>query len=360
MNVGDLLKRTGLVAGVAAGVVGAVYAGGRAVVARLRHGDDPDTDATLLPLIDATELIESHDGGLLYTISRGEGTPIVFAHGVTLSSRVWAKQFDSIPDAGFRAVAFDSRGHGESTIGESGHSVDNLADDVRSVLEALDLRDVILVGHSMGGMAVQAFVIRHPDIARERVRGLVLQSTAARNLVSDARRVRGLAERATSFAPDLGALMRQRNLGFLLARIGFGNDPHASHVEATRQMLGACSQETIRDAGKALLALDLTGGLPSIKLPTLVLVGTADALTPPRDSRQIAELIPGARLIEFKGAGHMLMYERTEEIDALIVEFARECLAARPAPTIEPPNGALPPVAEPTETPESSTAASAG
>jgi len=64
---------------------------------------------------------------------------------------VWAKQFASFPAAGFRAVAFDSRGHGESRAGSTGHSLDNLADDLRTVLEELDLRDVVLVGHSMGG-----------------------------------------------------------------------------------------------------------------------------------------------------------------------------------------------------------------
>jgi pimeloyl-ACP methyl ester carboxylesterase len=326
MNVGDLLKRTGVVAGITAGVVGAVYAGERAVVARIRHRDDPDTDSPLVPEFDACRVIDSHDGGVLYTISRGVGPPMVFAHGVTLSSRVWAKQFASIPAAGFRAVAFDARGHGESTIGDGGHSIENLADDLRTILEALDLRDAVLVGHSMGGMAVQAFAIRHPDVVRERVRGLVLQSTSARNVVSDARRLRAALERATVVAPNLGVLMRQRNVGFLLARIGFGNDPYASHVEATRQMLGACSRDTIRDAGRAVLRLDLTEGLGSITVPTLVLVGTADALTPPHDAHQIAELIPNARLVEFPGAGHMLMYERTEEVDALIVEFARECL----------------------------------
>ena len=62
-------------------------------------------------------------------------------------------------------------------------------------------------------------------------------------------------------------------------------------------------------------------------MPTLVIVGTADALTPPRDSRRIAELVPGARLVEFPGAGHMLMHERTDEVDALIMDFARECQA---------------------------------
>jgi pimeloyl-ACP methyl ester carboxylesterase len=179
----------------------------------------------------------------------------------------------------------------------------------------------------MGGMAVQAFAIRHVDVLHERVRGLVLQSTAAHNLVSDARFLRGTIERVTRLGPDVGTFMRPRNLGFLIARIGFGDDPNPSHVEATRQMLAACSRETTREAVAALLRLDLTDGLPAIDVPTLVVVGTADALTPPRDARRIAELVPGARLVEYPGAGHMLMYERADEVDALIMDFARECLA---------------------------------
>ena len=106
--------------------------------------------------------------------------------------------------------------------------------------------------------------------------------------------------------------------------MGFGDSPHPSHVEATRQMLAACSRETLRDASRAMLSLDLTPGLPSITLPTLVIVGTADVLTPPRDSRQIASLIPDANLVEFPGAGHMLMYERAAEVDQLILDFARD------------------------------------
>ena len=326
MNAGDVLKRAGVVTGVAAGVIGAAYGAERAVVARMRHGDDPDADSPLVPTFDTEIDIDTHDHGVLHVISRGEGPPILFAHGVTLSSRVWAKQFDSVPAAGFRAIAFDARGHGASNVGESGHSVDNLADDVRSVLEALDLHDAILVGHSMGGMAIQAFVIRHPHIAHERARGMVLMSTAPSMPMSDARRVRGALERMVGASPDVGMLLRQKNLGFLLARVGFGDDPHPSHVEATRQMLAVCSRATLRDSSRALLALDLTGGLPNVTMPTLVLGGTRDAITPLRQSREIAELIPNARLEEFEGAGHMLMYERTDEVDKLIIEFARECL----------------------------------
>lgn len=327
MGVGDVLKRTGVVAGIAAGVVGAVYAGERAAVARIRHRDDPDVDDPLVPQFDEAHVIASHDGGVLYTISRGDGPPVLFAHGVTLSSRVFAKQFDSFPAAGFRAVAFDARGHGESKPGESGHSIENLGEDIRSVIEFLDLRDVILVGHSMGGMGVQSFLVHHPDVAAARVRGIVLESTATRMPMSGARRTRQLVERLSGIAPDAGMFMRQKNLGLLLARIGFGGDPFASHVEATRQMLGACSKETIRDATKALLELDFTEQLPSFTVPTLIVVGTQDAITPPSDSHLMAELIPGAELVELEGAGHMLMYERTEEVDAVILDFARRCLA---------------------------------
>jgi non-heme chloroperoxidase len=330
MNVGDVVKRTGIAAGVTAGVGGVVYAGQRVLATRLRHRDDPDGAAPLVPAFDEAIRIDCYDAGSLYVITRGDGPPILFSHGVTLSSRVWAKQFDSMPAAGFRAIAFDGRGHGESTVGETGHSIDNLAEDVRSVLVGLDLRGAVLVGHSMGGMGMQAFAIRHPEIARERVSGIVLMSTAARAVTSDARRVRNGLERVTGAVPNVGAIMRQRNLGLLIARMGFGDSPHPSHVEATRQMLAACSRDTLREASRALLSLDLTPGLPSITLPTLVLVGTADVLTPPRDARQIATLIPDANLVEFAGAGHMLMYERADEVDQLIVDFARECTRDAP------------------------------
>src|SRR6478735_4411478 len=278
------LKRTGLIAGATAGALGLAYATERALVARLRHRDDPDAGVPLIPVFDDARILDSHDGGTIYTISRGDGPAVVFCHGVTLSSRVWAKQFETFPAAGFRAVAFDSRGHGESRAGDTGHSLDNLADDLRTVLEALDLRDVILVGHSMGGMAVQAFAIRHPDVLDERVSGLVLLSTSSHNLVSDAKRVRGAVERVVNIGPDVGTFMRQRNLGLLLALIGFGDDPRPSHVEATREMLAACDKATTREAMSALRPRGLTAGLPKEHVRTLVIVGTPGALTAPRDA----------------------------------------------------------------------------
>ena len=117
----------------------------------------------------------------------------------------------------------------------------------------------------------------------------------------------------------------------MLARIGFGEDPQASHVELTRDLLASCETDTSRLATMALLDCDLTDRLPGLDVPTLVIGGTRDVITPIRDSRRIAELVPGARLVELEHAGHMLMLERTEEVDRLILDFARE-VWARPEP----------------------------
>jgi pimeloyl-ACP methyl ester carboxylesterase len=318
-----VLKTAGVAAGIAAGAAGSAYIAQRAALAAIRRRPDPDAGTLGQLEFDDARRLPSHDGGTVYAAIRGNGAPILFSHGVTITSRVWVKQFRSLPREGLQVVAFDHRGHGESTIGDSGHSIDNLAADMRTVLEALDLRDVVLVGHSMGGVAVQAFALRHPDVLHERVRGLVLASTLAKTSVAASRPLRGLAERVTG-GFDLGKMMARPNLGTLFARIGFGREPLASHIELNREMLAACDSTTAREATTALLGLDLTGELPTLDIPTLVLGGTADVITPPAESRRLAELIPGARLHLFEGAGHMLMLERTDEFDGMLTDFARD------------------------------------
>jgi pimeloyl-ACP methyl ester carboxylesterase len=174
----------------------------------------------------------------------------------------------------------------------------------------------------MGGIAAQAFTLGHPDVARERVAGLVLVSTFARTPLS-ALSSRGPASRATGWL-DLAALMRRPQLGTMIARVGFGREPLASHVELTRRMLAECDPDTAREAIEPLLGVDLTNQLHRIDLPTLVVGGTSDLLTPPAEARRIAAAITGARLVLMPRAGHMLMLERADEFDALVLDFARE------------------------------------
>jgi pimeloyl-ACP methyl ester carboxylesterase len=314
----------GVAAGAVATVAGAAYTAQRLAAGRLRRREDPDHDVDLVPAFDEILSLRSHDGGSISVISRGTGPPILLSHGVTLSVRTWVKQMESLPETGFRTIAFDHRGHGESSVGDAGHTLDTLAADMRTVLEGLDLRDAVLVGHSMGGVAAMLFCLRHPEEAAARLAGLVLLSTLSRTAVSGNPRLLWLLEQVAGLTLDAGGAMRAKNLGLLVARIGFGKDPQPSHVELTRQMIVGCDPETRRIAPSALLGLDLSRELSSIRVPTLVIGGTNDVITPPAEARRIARRIPGARLELLPGAGHMAMLERSETVDELIVQFARD------------------------------------
>jgi pimeloyl-ACP methyl ester carboxylesterase len=316
-------KAAGVAGGLLGAAVGTAVAAERVAARRLRSAPDPDADRELLLEFDRFWRLPSHDGGETYVVERGDGPVILLSHGVTLSIRTWAKQFHTLVDAGYRVVAFDHRGHGESKVGGSGHAVENLAADVRTVLEGLDLHDVVIVGHSMGGIATQSFCIHHPDIARERVAGIVLLSSLARSPLAGRPGIAGASVWMADHLPDGAAALRARNLGLVLARLGFGRDPAPSHVEATRQMIVATSPETRRDAVAALAGLDLTDRLGEIDVPTLIVCGTSDLITPIAESRRMARRIPGAELLEVPGGGHMLMFERTAVVDAAIVEFAK-------------------------------------
>jgi pimeloyl-ACP methyl ester carboxylesterase len=275
-----------------------------------------------LPFDEARHL-PAADGGHLFTTAHGHGPTFLFVHGFATTSRVWTKQFRDLPRAGIRTVAFDHRGHGASTAPMGDVSIDNLADDIRVVVEGLDLRDAVVVGHSMGGMALLAFAVRYPEVAAARLRGLVLVSTAARL---------GLAQ-----IPLLGRALTPFTAGFVrsgawsrsdwsrwTARLLFGKDPYPSQVDLVRALLASAREETVVGCAAALTSFDLTGQLGRMALPTLVVNGTADLFTTPGDARRLARAIPDARLELLPGAGHMVMLEQAERFGALLCGFARE------------------------------------
>src|SRR5262249_57818125 len=129
-------------------------------------------------------------------------------------------ELETLPRAGFRVIAYDHRGHGQSVAGTAGHSVENLALDLRTVLEAYDVRGAVLVGHSMGGVAVEAFVTQFPEIAAERVAGIVLLSTLAHTAFgSRSTRTKARMEKVFNWTPDAQWVWDARNLGLLSARV---------------------------------------------------------------------------------------------------------------------------------------------
>lgn len=284
---------------------------------------DPDVGRLGALPFDEARHLPAPDGGHLFTTANGHGPTFLFVHGLSMTSRVWTKQFRDLPRAGIRTVAFDHRGHGASSASMNETSIDNLADDVRVVVEGLDLRDAMVVGHSMGGMALLAFAVRYPEVAAARLRGLVLVSTAARL--------------GPAHVPFLGRAVGPFTAGFVrsgawsgsdwsraAARLLFGKDPVPSQVELARVLLASASEDTIVGCARAMTSFDLTGQLARVTVPVLVVNGTADLLTTPGDARRLARGLPDARLELVSGAGHMVMLERAERLGALLCGFARE------------------------------------
>jgi pimeloyl-ACP methyl ester carboxylesterase len=280
------------------------------------------------PVTLVAQEIPSHDGGTINFVDSGPGTAavtFVLAHGVSLSLRTWVHQLRDLPAAGFRTIAFDHRGHGASTLGATEFSVDNLGDDIATLIETLDLHDVVLVGHSMGGIAVQSFLARHEDLAARRLRGLVLLSSVAANQHgSQAAQLNLLAERVLRRKADSTWLWSNRVLGALVAGVGFGDDPDPRQLEYVRQMLRECAPHTRVHGPRSLIGFDLSAELERIHVPTLVVVGTADVITPVGISQRMHRQLRDSRLEVVHGGGHMLMLERPEHIEAVLCSFAHE------------------------------------
>ena len=126
------------------------------------------------------------DGAELHVAERGQGRPFVLLHGVTMSTLSWHYQLIDLVDAGYRVLAPDVRGHGRSTGGRDGYTIARLADDAFEVLRALDVRDAIVVGHSLGGMTMLQLLADHPELASDgTIAGIVLASTSASPVIGN-------------------------------------------------------------------------------------------------------------------------------------------------------------------------------
>lgn len=313
-----IVKGVGLAA--AAGV--GAYTAARWAAGRARRREDPYAGTPFESLPDVEHRITTADGSHLHVIERGEGIPVVLAHGVTNDHRTWFHQVEDLPAHGIRAIAFDQRGHGRSTVGDAGFGVGPLAEDLRALLEGLDLRGAVLVGHSMGGMGVQTLACHFPEVVKERVAGLVLVGTTSHAL-RFWRRLAALPEGLTKSGEDwFDRVMLHDDIGYLLTRIGLGRRPHASHVELVRTMLLQCPVDTRQRATRALMEYDVRELLCDVQVPVLVMCGTRDALAPLRASRRIVEALPQADLALVPGAGHMPMLEAADEVTKVIAEFA--------------------------------------
>ncbi len=309
-------------------VVGAGLVAERLLARRLRARTRAD-DHLLVPPGDVRHLtIPSHDDGSLHVLERGEGRPLVLVHGITLNAELWSPQLHELA-AEFRVLSLDQRGHGRSLAGHDGYGMPQLGRDIATVLTRLDLRDALVVGHSMGGMAALNFAVDQPDVLHDRVAGLGLVATAA---------VRPVVPLLGPQAAALGALVVDRldagkpvrslrfsgnDLSLFLIRSVFGDAPSAAAIEQVRASIEATDDDAVlRLLGSILHEHDTVDRLGAVGVPAAVVVGSRDVLTPPRFARQMVEALPDAELTVLPRAGHQLMQERPHEVARLIRDLA--------------------------------------
>lgn len=278
------------------------------------------------PLLPAgtTLVVPTDDGAELAVTDIGSGPLVVLVHGWTEQRETWALVVRRLLDDGCRVVLYDQRGHGSSTAGADGFTIPRLAGDLRAVLEAVDARDAVLVGHSMGGMTILSLAQDHPQVLAARARGIALVATAAAGLGGS--RFDPLLVRLLGSAWLLRLF--RGPLGPWLVRRTFGRTARPEHRRQTRDHFVATDPAARVGWLEAMLTMDLTGALGTIAVPTVVLVGTRDTLTPPEHADRIVAGVPGSRLVTYEGLGHQLPYEAP---DAVVAEI-RTLLPPGPAP----------------------------
>jgi len=325
-------RKKGMTRGVALGLAaaGAATAGGAAyAAARHRRGRGP-VDLSEFDLPDDLDhrTVDVDDGGRIHIVEAGRGRPIVLLHGVTLSVLTWTYQLRDLSDR-YHVIAVDQRGHGVSEHGRGGLTIERMAADVASLVEQLDLRDAIVVGHSMGGFVAQQLALDHPEAAA-RISGLILLSTAAAigqgvpgwDLMMRFFEPGASAVRLSQWRP--GGWLPAGDVGMAVTRLSFGSKPSAEHVALAHRMTGSIGGAMLAELTPGIARFDIRRRLGEIAVPTLVITGSRDLITPPRLGAAIARGIPGAEFEVVPHGGHMLMLERRDWLNARITAFAEQ------------------------------------
>jgi len=242
----------------------------------------------------------------------GKGLPIAFVHGFPHNRTLWAPQVNALVDRA-RCIALDLRGFGESSK-HGPFSIDQFADDLALLLRLLGIERAVVAGLSMGGYVALAFWRRH----RAMVRALVLADTRAGADSDDGReKRRALIDVAKTRGS--GAVADAQITGMI------GKSTRAKRpalIDDVHRMLGSAPVDGIVGALEAMMErIDSTATLPTIDVPTLVVVGAEDVLTPPSEAEILHEAIRGSRLEVIDHAGHVSNLERPAAFNHVLTEF---------------------------------------
>ncbi|MBV9928036.1 MAG: alpha/beta hydrolase [Acidobacteria bacterium] len=271
----------------------------------------------------------SHDINIYYK-DWGEGQPVVFSHGWPLSADAWEDQMLFLSRRGYRCIAHDRRGHGRSTQTWGGNDIDTYADDLATLVEVLDLRDAIHVGHSTGGGEVTRYL---GEYGTKRVAKAVLIGAIPPLMLKTEANPGGLPvevfdEIRANVLADRSSYWKELAMSFY----GF-NRPGAKVSEGLRDSFWLqgmlCGMPAAYDCIKAFSETDLTEDLKKIDVPTLILHGDDDQIVPVANSALLsAKLVKGAVLKVIPGAPHGLCSTLKDQVNEELLTFFRQSKGA--------------------------------
>jgi 3-oxoadipate enol-lactonase len=244
---------------------------------------------------------------------RNDAPPLLLVMGMAFSSRAWST-LPALLRQDFRVIQFDNCGSGRSTVPRGLYRTRDMADDAAAVLDAAGVDAAFVFGISMGGMIAQELALRHP----RRVRALVLGATFAGHLRSRKPSLLTGYDLLRTVAHGRSARPAR------VARLLVSSEHYAADPAAFLAWLRCTEHVPPRIAIRQMTAValhDTSSRLGNLKVPTLVITGDRDRLVPPANSRRLAALIPGARLVVLPGVGHVFPVERPRETVAALREF---------------------------------------
>jgi len=278
-----------------------------------------------LALEHTSSIVTTKDGTQIYYKDWGRGPVVTFSHGWPLNADMWDGQMLFLAQNGFRAIAHDRRGHGRSSQASSGNDMDGYADDLAAVIEALDLKQVTLVGHSTGGGEVARYIGRH---GTSRVAKAVLIAAVPPLLLKTPANPEGVPIEVfdglrTSLAKDRSQFYKEFAGPFYGA-----NRPGAKVSQGLLDQFWTWSMQAgLKNAYESIKAFsetDFTEDLKKFDVPTLVLHGEDDQIVPVKNSaRKSARHIKGAKDVYYPGAPHGITASHLDQINAELLAFLK-------------------------------------
>ncbi|MBB5464132.1 non-heme chloroperoxidase [Paraburkholderia sp. CI2] len=269
--------------------------------------------------------VSAKDGTQIFFKDWGTGMPVVFSHGWPLSADAWDAQMLFLVNQGYRVIAHDRRGHGRSGQPSEGNDMNTYADDLAAVLDALDVKGAMLVGHSTGGGEVAHYIGRHGE---KRVAKAVLIGAVPPQMVKSANNPNGLPMSVfDTIRAGVAANRSQFYLDLATPFYGF-NRPDAKVSQGLVQdfwrqgMAGSIKGQY--ECIKQFSEVDYTDDLKKISVPTLILHGDDDQIVPIDDSAKLsAKIVKNATLKVYKGAPHGMCSTHVDQVNADLLAFLK-------------------------------------